>query len=384
MTRLKQRIYDIITEPRSDDLLGQFIHISILMLIAVNVVIGILETIPSLHAKYQVFFYWFEATSVGIFTIEYLLRLWSCTSQPEFQHPLHGRWHAATQPMAIIDLLAIAPFYMQILFAGIDLRFIRILRLFRLFRIFRVGRLTQSLITLVNVFRRKKDELFMACIVVFVLVVFAASLMYLAEHHVPDSKFTSIPASMWWAIITITTIGYGDVVPVTPIGQILGAVIGFLGVCTFALPVAIIGAGFIEAVDPEFQLHPVKPDHPSPSEIIHTTPINILPPSDPSPSLLTPDTHTTLPQPLPEPPTNLAPHSWFYPPADDHVSPSHTGIPQAPSASSPLAHQNTLPTIHPAILDAIAERVAQKIAHQLTDRILAELSNQKSTSQPLE
>lgn len=253
MKSFKERVYEVIADPPEGDTFGKFINGFILVVIAVNVFVGIMETVKPLHALNPAFFYWFEVVCVVIFTVEYVLRIWSCTCREEFRHPLKGRYRQATQPMILIDFLAIAPFYVELLLpTGIDLRFIRILRLFRLFRIFRMGGLVKALSTLAVVFKRKKEELSIAVAVLGIVVVLAASLMYLAEGDQPDTKFTSIPASMWWAMITVTTIGYGDMFPTTALGQFLGALIGFAGVCVFALPVAILGAGFIEETDPDF------------------------------------------------------------------------------------------------------------------------------------
>lgn len=252
MQAVRNRIYEIIAEPPEGDRLGNFVTGAILVLIAVNVTLGILETVDALNSRFASFFYWFEVFSVIIFTIEYVLRLWSCTSQEAFRHPIRGRMNMATQPMSVIDVLAIAPFYLQFLLpSGMDLRFIRVLRLFRLFRLFRMASLAAAINTVCNVFKRKKEQLAIAVFVLLMVVLFSASLMYLAEGNQPGTKFTSIPQSMWWAMITVTTIGYGDMYPETPIGQVIGAVIGFVGVCVFALPVAILGAGFIEELEKE-------------------------------------------------------------------------------------------------------------------------------------
>lgn len=253
MQKLRQRIYEIVAEPPEGDRLGNLVTGFILVLIAVNVTVGILETVGPLNDRYPNFFYWFELVSVIIFTIEYLLRLWSCTSQEKFQHPVRGRLKMAVQPMSVIDFLAIAPFYLQFLLpAGMDLRFIRVLRLFRLFRLFRMASLVIAVDTLRTVFSRKKEELSIAIVVLLLVVLFSASLMYLAEGNQPNTKFTSIPQSMWWAMVTVTTIGYGDMYPETPMGQFLGAFIGFVGVCVFALPVAILGAGFVEELERKY------------------------------------------------------------------------------------------------------------------------------------
>lgn len=252
MRALRKRVYEIIAEPPEGDRIGNFVTGAILVLIAVNVTLGILETVDALNSRFASFFYWFEVFSVVVFTIEYLLRMWSCTSQEAFRDPVAGRVTMATQPMSVIDLLAIAPFYLQFLLpSGMDLRFIRVLRLFRLFRLFRMASLAAAVNTVCNVFKRKKEQLSIAVFVLLLVVLFSASLMYLAEGNQPGTKFTSIPQSMWWAMVTVTTIGYGDMYPETPIGQVMGAVIGFVGVCVFALPIAILGAGFIEELENE-------------------------------------------------------------------------------------------------------------------------------------
>ena len=132
MQAVRKRIYEIIAEPPEGDRLGNFVTGAILVLIAVNVTVGVLETVDALHSRYASFFYWFEFVSVVIFTIEYLLRIWGCTSQASFSNPIGGRMKYASQPMSVIDFLAIAPFYLQFLLpSGMDLRFVRVLRLFR-------------------------------------------------------------------------------------------------------------------------------------------------------------------------------------------------------------------------------------------------------------
>lgn len=322
LTRIMRRTYEIIADPPEGDWIGNFFNAFILTLIAFNVVVGLFESIESLEEKAPNFFYYFEMISVIIFSVEYVLRIWSCTVTEKYKGFFKGRIRLALTPMALIDIFAILPFYLQVLVPGLDLRFIRVLRLFRLFRLFRVGRFSESFSTLSNVVMTRKEELLISVIVVIVMLVFSSSLMYLAEHgqlkeigsikdhladhlkkgkvpedlmgllaqkdisfskklwikkkespdhwqlvddekglrftlkhekphiklYAVDTQFTSVPASMWWGIITITTIGYGDMYPTTTWGRILGAFVGFLGICVFALPVGILGAGFIEEV----------------------------------------------------------------------------------------------------------------------------------------
>jgi voltage-gated potassium channel len=153
-------------------------------------------------------------------------------------------------PGAIIDLLAFSPYYIHKL-VPIDLRMLRILRLMRFFRLFRLTAYTRSAQMIFNVFKSRMNELILSLVLVIFLIIIASSLLYFAEHSYPSedkSKFTSIPATLWWAVVTLTTTGYGDVVPLTTVGRILAGVIMLTGVAFFALPAGIITAGFLEEI----------------------------------------------------------------------------------------------------------------------------------------
>lgn len=249
MERYKQRTYEIVADPPEGDKLGNNVNIFILILIALNVLIGILETVTAIRHISPAFFYYFELFSVLIFTVEYLLRLWSCTSQAEYRRPFRGRLKLALTPMALVDIFAILPFFLQFIFPGLDLRFIRALRLLRLFRLFRMGKLAEAFRTLGRVVSGKKEELMISLVILVVVLIISSSLMFLIEGSNEKTLFTSVPASMWWGMMTITTIGYGDMYPLTTLGRILGAIVGFCGICIFALPVGILGAGFVEEVE---------------------------------------------------------------------------------------------------------------------------------------
>ncbi|MGC8744112.1 MAG: potassium channel family protein [Verrucomicrobiia bacterium] len=213
-----------------------------------------METVQSISQRYSSLFSGFEIFSVSIFTIEYLLRLWSCTSNPVYHHRIAGRIRFALTPLALIDLLAILPFYLP-MFMKLDLRIIRILRLFRFLRLFKLARYSESIKILANVFKRKKDELLILSFVLFVLLTIASTFMYFVENEAQPKVFSSIPAAMWWCIITLTTVGYGDIYPATVLGKILGGIIAVLGIGMFALPTGILASAFAE------ELHK-KHDHP--------------------------------------------------------------------------------------------------------------------------
>ena len=219
----------------------------IMVLIVLNVLAVILETVESIGTPYQTYFYWFEIFSVTVFSIEYLLRVWSCTSQKKYSKPFWGRVKFIFSPMGLIDLVAIVPFYLT--FTALDLRFVRTLRLFRLFWLFKLMRYSHSLTLFGNVFRNKKEELLITVAIMFVLIIFTSSLIYFAENEAQPDKFADIPSSMWWAIVTLTTVGYGDVFPITPLGKVFAGLIAVLGIGMFALPTGILGASFVEEIN---------------------------------------------------------------------------------------------------------------------------------------
>lgn len=245
--KAKNRIFEILEVASAGDLPSRMFDVFIMSLISLNVIAVILESVKNLSSQYMLFFRMFEIFSIAIFTIEYFLRLWTCTIDRRFNHPAIGRLRFAVTPLAIVDLMAILPFYLPMIIP-LDLRFVRAVRLFRLFRLFKMGRYSESLKTLGNVLKAKKEELLIAVFVVLILLVIASSLMYFVENEVQQQAFSSIPAAMWWGVATLTTVGYGDVYPVTPAGKLLGAIIAILGIGMFALPTGILASGFVEEI----------------------------------------------------------------------------------------------------------------------------------------
>ena len=221
-------------------------NISLSILIFLNTIAIILSTLPNLKGIYYIIFREFEYFSVMIFLIEYLLRLWSCVENRGYNHPIYGRLRFMFSFWGIVDLLAIAPFFLTAFVA--NFAFIRMLRLLRILRLFRLSRYFQAFRIIKNVLNGKREELILSFSFILFLIVFSSSLMYYIEHPVQPEAFTSIPAALWWGVNTMTTVGYGDIYPITLPGKIIGAFVAISGISLFALPAGIIASGFNEHI----------------------------------------------------------------------------------------------------------------------------------------
>ncbi len=211
-------------------------------LISANVVAIMLESVQSISLKYQTELWIFEIFSVAVFTVEYFVRAWCVVERPDrqYSHPVRGRLRYLSTPMALIDLLAVLPFYLAFLIS-IDLRFLRVLRLLR---VFKLTRYSSAMSILLSVLRQEAKALAAALFVLMLLIIMSASMIYLFEQEAQPDKFGSIPHAMWWALITLTTVGYGDIVPVTTGGKLFGALISVIGIGIVALPAGILASGF--------------------------------------------------------------------------------------------------------------------------------------------
>ncbi len=240
---LKYRVYDVLVETDDGETIDRVVAVMLLILIFVNSAAVILETVDEYNEQFGAIFRAIEVVSVTIFSIEYLLRLWVAPINPSYSKPLGGRVKYAFSFMALIDLLAVLPAFLPVVLPT-DLRILRFLRTFRLFRLLKMSRYVESLNTLDNVIRAKKEELTVIAAMILMLLLFSSSLIYLVENEAQPDKFPSIPAAMWWGVATLTTVGYGDIFPVTPLGKILSGFIAFLGIGIFALPTGILASGF--------------------------------------------------------------------------------------------------------------------------------------------
>jgi len=220
------------------------VNVLLMLLIMTNVVAVILASDSVIYAQMQGFFDGFEMFSIIVFSMEYLSRIWICVEDPRYQSPIKGRLKYMVSPMAIVDLVAVLPFYLGIFF-NIDTRFLRVLRLFR---IFKLSRHFSAMSVLLTVIKNELATLISAIFIMLVLVVLASAGMFMVERSVQPEAFGTIPRAMWWATITLTTVGYGDVIPVTIAGKVLGVFITILGVGMAALPAGIIASGFTREV----------------------------------------------------------------------------------------------------------------------------------------
>ncbi|HYH83565.1 MAG TPA: ion transporter [Longimicrobium sp.] len=244
MAPLAIRTWQVLEENHPGDRLNRVVDGALLGLILLSVLATVLGTVPAFAAACARPLAVIEALSMLVFSAEYLARLWAAPVDPRYRGAVRGRLRYAVTPMALVDLLAVLPFYLPVFGIGV---FARALRMLRIFRLLKVARYMRAVYVMGQVARAKREELLVAAVALLVLLVAASSLMFFVEHEVQPEAFSSIPATMWWAVATVTTVGYGDVYPQTGLGRLLGACVAVLGIGFFALPTAILGSGYAEA-----------------------------------------------------------------------------------------------------------------------------------------
>ena len=244
---MKKKIYEIINSSDCPSMASRIFDTVIVSLIIVNVITVIADTFKLPEYISHILSY-IEVFSVIVFTVEYLLRIYVADLLYPDLPPFRARLRYIRSFMAVIDLLAILPFYIPYIIP-IDLRVIRMLRIIRLLRVFKINRYTTALSTIANVFKRKKHQLLSSVAVVFILMIISSVLMYNIENEAQPEAFENALSALWWAVATFTTVGYGDIYPVTVLGKILSGVIAILGIGLVAVPTGIISAGFMEEID---------------------------------------------------------------------------------------------------------------------------------------
>jgi len=244
--RLKHRLFIILEAGKTRDLPSTIFDMTMVALILANVLAVVLETVPEVEARYGPALRVFDVVSVTIFLIEYLLRLWVCTEHLDLKarNPVSARLRFAATPYMIVDLLAILPSLLAA-FIPLDLRFLRV---FRLIRFLMLARFSPALATLGRVLATERRALYGSLIIMAGALLLAASVMYFAEGDAQPEHFGTIPKALWWSVATLTTVGYGDVVPVTPFGKVIAGFVMIVGLGMFALPIGIIATGFAQEI----------------------------------------------------------------------------------------------------------------------------------------
>lgn len=234
--------YQTLNNPSPRSKSAKWINGFLAVIIIANCGSVAIETIPSIYHPKKTFFYWFELFSTLVYLVEYLLRLWSCTESKKFSNPLTGRLKWMLQPLSVLDLVVLATYL-----APVDLRFIRVFRLGRLLRVFNSEKFDASLEAIASSIESRFYLLIASFTMMLVMAYVFAALIFIVENTVQPDKFANIPETIWWAVVTLTTVGYGDVTPITPIGKFLATFIMIIGIGIFALPTAIVTAAILEA-----------------------------------------------------------------------------------------------------------------------------------------
>ena len=239
---LRHAAHRLLHNPTGKHPFTAWINRALAVLIIINCVAVALETVPEILRGNERAFFWLEAVSTSIFAIEYLLRLWCAVEQADYAQPLLGRLRWMLRPVAIFDLIVVATY-----FAPVDLRFLRLLRLLRLLRVLSLNRMAGTYDNLKHSIAMRKDLLLVSAVLMCCSLFASAALVYVCEHGAQPTVFTSIPATLWWSVVSLTTIGYGDMVPITVAGKICAPISTLFGIGVFALPAAILTGAVIEA-----------------------------------------------------------------------------------------------------------------------------------------
>lgn len=250
MSGLKWKVYNLIRDDDENDTASNIFDGIIISLIIINVIMVIVDTFDGLPSWYESSSVVVEIVSVVIFSVEYLLRVWTAVYIYPDKSPALARLRYIVSFMAMIDLLAILPFYIPFIIP-VDLRVLRALRMVRLMRLFKANRYSNAMKTIGNVFRGRASQLASSFIVIFILMIIASILMCDVEKAAQPDKFSNAISGLWWAVATFTTVGYGDIYPITVLGKFLSGLIAILGIGLVAVPTGIISAGFMEQIEQE-------------------------------------------------------------------------------------------------------------------------------------
>ncbi|WP_412478497.1 ion transporter [Azonexus sp. IMCC34839] len=239
---VRQSVFHVLHKPLPNSRVARYVNYALALLILSNCAAVALETVPSINQTHQSLLFWLEAISTSVFVVEYMARLWVCVEQTRLSHPVFGRVRYVFQPLPLLDFIVIATY-----FAPVDLRFLRIFRLTRLLRVLHLDSFDYSMQRVGRAIGQRKHLLVMSVALMLIAVYCLAALLFMVEHSVQPDKFSSIPETLWWAVVTLTTIGYGDITPITPLGKLLAGAGAIFGIGIFALPTAVMTAAILDA-----------------------------------------------------------------------------------------------------------------------------------------
>ena len=249
LSRVKERLYEIFSIKDPDDTATRLVNGFLIVLVVINVAAFVLQTFEDIATGYAQPFYYLEVFSVAAFTVEYVLRVWVADLDPEYAGPIAGRLrYMFTDVLAIVDLVAILPFYLP----GVlpfDLLAIRVLRLFRLARLAKLTRYTDSLDLIVRVITKQREFLVITFTIQMILLLVSAAVMYYLEHEAQPEKFTNILSALTWGLGAVAPVANTNIYPVTALGKIVGPVLAFVEVVAMALPIGVIAAGIEQEMD---------------------------------------------------------------------------------------------------------------------------------------
>jgi voltage-gated potassium channel len=241
----RRELYNLLDDG-TDHPVGKVLHNVIIALILVSVMASVLESVPSLAARFGILFIGVETVAVVVFTIEYLARLWGAVEHPPYRDlpPWRARLTHVISVGAIVDLLAVAPFYLE-LFGLID---VRALLMLRLLRFLKLARYSPGARCLVDALQSERKALLSCAMFLIGLALISGAFMHWAEQEAQPEKFGTVPDALYWAMITLATVGYGDVVPITPLGKVIASMTALSGIAMLALPVGILATSFAQVI----------------------------------------------------------------------------------------------------------------------------------------
>ena len=247
MHSLKNKVYNTIRDDDINDLLSNIVDSTIVILIIINVIKIFLDTFVTIRPYIEPYYDIINTISIIVFSIEYILRIWTADLIYTKLTPTKARLKYIFTPKSLIDFISLVSFYLPLFVAG-SFEILRIVRLFRILSLLKINRYSKSLTVLGNVIRKKGIQLISSFFIVFVLMIFASLLMYYIENMAQPDLFENAFSSLWWVIATLTTVGYGDMYPVTIFGRLLGILISLMGIGLIAIPTGIISSGFRDEV----------------------------------------------------------------------------------------------------------------------------------------